>query len=489
VKPQRGTNRHDLRAIARRAMLERGLEPDFSREAQAELQKITGPAETNDESVRDMRALLWVSIDNDDSRDLDQLSVAEAAPKRAARVRVAIADVDALVERGSAIDEHARTNTTSVYTAGEIFPMLPTQLSTDLTSLNEDQERLAVVVDMVVSADGEVTDSEIYRAKVVNHAKLAYNAVAEWLEGQAPGQGRLATTPGVAQQLRLQDSVAQSLRRVRHRRGALTLETIEPRAVFTGDTISDLHVDAKNRAKELIEDLMIAANGVTARYLDGKGFPSLRRVLRAPERWDRIVAIAEGLGDTLPHDPDAAALEAFLERRREADPLRFPDLSLSIVKLLGRGEYALDPAGPGAPAHFGLAVQDYTHSTAPNRRYPDLLTQRLVKAAIAGQGVPYSEGDIDALAQHCTKKEDDANKVERRVRKSAAALLLESRVGEQFDAIVTGASVKGTWARALSLPVDGRIVRGESGLDVGERVLVRLIGTDVEQGFIDFEKV
>jgi len=263
-------------------MVERGLEPDFSREAQAELQKITGPATSEDESVRDLRALLWVSIDNDDSKDLDQLSVAEAAPRGAARVRVAIADVDALVERGSAIDEHARTNTTSVYTAAEIFPMLPTQLSTDLTSLNEDQERLAVVVDMVVSADGEVTDSEIYRAKVLNHAKLAYNAVADWIEGKAPAQGRVATTPGVAQQLRLQDSVAQSLRRVRHQRGALTLETIEPRAVFTGDTLSDLHVETKNRAKELIEDLMIAANGVTARYLDGQGFPSMRRVLPAP---------------------------------------------------------------------------------------------------------------------------------------------------------------------------------------------------------------
>ena len=488
-------HRHNLRAIAHRAMLERGLEPDFPPAAVAETNQIAtlagslgGAAGVGD--IRDQRDLMWVSIDNDDSKDLDQLSVAEELPGGdLVKVLVAIADVDALVRKDSAIDEHAHHNTTSVYTDAEIFPMLPTQLSTDKTSLNEDQERLAMVVEMVVGPDGAVTKPDIYRSRVKNKAKLAYNSVAAWLDGTGPAPERVAKVPGVAEQLRIQDRVAQALRCVRHMNGALSLATIEPRAVFVNDMLSDLRVEERNRAKDLIEDLMIAVNGVGARFLDAKGVPSLRRVLRSPERWARIVALAENLGDHLPPEPDAAALESFLQNRRRADPGSFPDLSLSVVKLMGRGEYVVEAPG-GAPAgHFGLAVRDYTHSTAPNRRFPDLLTQRLIKAVLAGSPAPYSASDLDALARHCTEQEDNANKVERQVRKSAAALLLEKHVGERYDAIVTGAGPKGTFVRITKPPAEGMLVRGGEGLDVGARVSVELVATDVERGFIDFARV
>jgi exoribonuclease-2 len=402
------------------------------------------------------------------------------------RVLVAIADVDALVTKDSAIDEHAAHNTTSVYTAAEIFPMLPATLSTDRTSLGEDQVRPAIVVEMLVGGDGSVAKSDIYRATVLNHAKLAYNGVAAWLEGRGPAPGRVATVPGVDAQLRLQDSVAQALRAVRHRQGALSLETIEPRAVFDGDVLADLRLDEKNRAEELIEDLMIAANGVTARFLAARGLPSIRRVLRSPERWERIVEMAAGLNETLPAEPDAASLEAFLCKRRRADPDTFPDLSLAVVKLMGRGEYVVEPPGGTTPGHFGLAVRDYTHSTAPNRRFPDLLTQRLLKSALAGRPEPYRPGDLGELARHCTEQEDNANKVERHVRKSAAALLLEPRIGERFDGMVTAASEKGTWIRIFRPPVEGKLVDGFDGLDVGEKITVELLETDVERGFIDF---
>jgi exoribonuclease-2 len=484
MKAMAGVN--DLRRIARRAMLERGLLPDFSAAALAETAAMQDAAAATGPSVRDLRALLWASIDNDDSRDLDQLSVSAPAADGAVRILVAIADVDASVAAGSALDAHARTNTTSVYTAAQIFPMLPERLSTDLTSLGEDQARLAVVVDMVVAADGGATSSEVYRAVVVNRAKLAYDAVAAWLEGAAPAPPRVAAVPGLAEQLRTQDRVAQAMRGLRHRHGALALETIEPRAVFDGSVLSELRTETKNRAKELIEDFMIAANGATAEYLERKGFPSLRRVLRAPERWERIVALAATVGERLPPEASASALGAFLARRRQADPERFPDLSLSVVKLLGSGEYVLDLPGGRAEGHFGLAVRDYTHSTAPNRRYPDLVTQRLVKAALRGEAVPYPGEELAALARHCTEQEDAAAKVERQVRKSAAALLLAPRIGERFDAIVTGASPKGTWARVLAPPVEGKVVRGFEGLDVGDRVRVELVRTDVERGYIDF---
>jgi VacB/RNase II family 3'-5' exoribonuclease len=478
-----------LRAIARRAMLDRGLEPDFSPAVISEVRSITSAA--YDRSVRDLRELLWASIDNDDSRDLDQLSVAAAGHDGAVKILVAIADVDATVKKGSAIDAHARTNTTSVYTAAQIFPMLPEKLSTDLTSLAEGEDRLAIVIEMAVEADGAVreAESDVYRALVRNHAKLAYDGVAAWLDGAAPPPARLAAVAGLDEQLRKQDRVAQAMKKRRHEQGALTLETIEARAVFDGDALEDLRPDEKNRAKELIEDFMIAANGVTARYLEQKGFASLRRVLRSPERWQRIVELAAGFGERLPPEPDAAALETFLSKRRQADPTGFPDLSLAVVKLLGRGEYLLERPGRQTEGHFGLAVRDYTHSTAPNRRFPDLIAQRLLKAALDGQTGPYDDEELEEMARHCTAQEDNAAKVERRVRKSAAALLLESRIGERFDAIVTGASTKGTWARIVRPAAEGMVVRGAAGLDVGDHVRVELVATDVDRGFIDFARV
>ena len=475
----------ELRRLARRAMIQRGLLPDFSPAVLAETAAIGGAAAAGP-SVRDLRELPWASIDNDDSRDLDQLSVSEPSADGAARILVAVADVDASVARGSAIDGHARTNTTSVYTATQTFPMLPEKLSTDLTSLGEGEERLALVVELVVALDGSVARSELYRAAVVNQAKLTYDGVAAWLEGAAPAPPRVAALPELAEQLRVQDRVAQAMRRLRHRHGALFLETPEPRAVFEGEVLSDLRPERKNRAKELIEDFMIAANGATASFLARRGFPSLRRVLRSPERWERIVALAAAVGERLPPEPSASALEACLARRREADPDGFPDLSLAVVKLLGKGEYVLELPGARAEGHFGLAVRDYTHSTAPNRRFPDLVTQRLLKAALGGGSVPYASEELAALGRHCTEQEDNAAKVERQVRKSAAALLLAPRIGERFDAIVTGASEKGTWARVFRPPVEGKVVRGGEGLDVGDRVRVELVHTDVERGFIDF---
>jgi exoribonuclease II len=476
-------SRQRLHAIARRAMLERGLEPDFDAAARAEADAIAGQTDGADTAVRDLRHLPWCSIDNDDSRDLDQLSVADGHT-----VLVAVADVDAAVAKESPLDDHARTNTTSVYTAGGVFPMLPEKLSTNLTSLNPGVERLALVVEFSTNAEGAVEDGPIYRARVVNRAKLAYDAVAAWLDGTAPPPPAFAAAPGMDAQLRRQDQLAQAMRALRHRRGALGLESTEARAVYDGDTLADLRPDAGNRAKQLIEDFMVAANGVTARFLDARGRAGLRRMLRTPKRWERIVEIAHRLGERLPGEPDAAALEAFLARRRAADADRFADLSLSVIKLLGRGEYALDRPGRDDDGHFGLAVTDYTHSTAPNRRFPDLVTQRLVKAVLSGSGAAYGTGELAALARHCTEQEDAATKVERQVRKSAAALLLEHRIGERFEGLITGAAEKGTWVRILRPPVEGRVVRGAARLDVGDQVTVELVAIDVERGFIDFAR-
>jgi len=288
------------------------------------------------------------------------------------------------------------------------------------------------------------------------------------------------------EQLRIQDGVAQALSRVRHERGALEFGTTDVQHVFDGDVLEDVRSREPNRAQSLIENLMIAANSVTAAFLDSRGFPSLRRVVRSPERWDRIRALAAAAGDQLPPDADSAALAGFLARRKAAAPDLFPDLSRTIIRLLGSGEYVVDPPGGQAPGHFGLAVRDYTHSTAPNRRYPDLVTQRLVKAALAKHPCPYELSELAQLAAHCTAQEDAANKVERQVRKSAAALLVSSRVGETFDAFVTGASPKGTFVRVATPPIEGKLVRGERGLDVGDPVRVQLSAVDVDRGFIDF---
>jgi exoribonuclease-2 len=483
-----GQHRSILRRIAHRVMLEGGLAPDFPPEALRELDGIHGPATRAEAATRDLRNLLWCSIDNDDSRDLDQLTVAEATPDGGTRVLVAIADVDAVVGQRSALDAHARQNTTSVYTAAETFPMLPEKLSTDLTSLNLDSDRLAIVIEMVLAGDGSLQRSDLYGATVRSRAKLAYNGVAAWLEG-GPMPPGVAVVSGLDANLRLQDRAAQQLKALRHQHGALDLETIEARPIFDGEELKDLQVDAKNQAKDIIEDFMIAANGVSARYLASKQLPSLRRVVRVPRRWDRIVELAAERGATLPGEPDARALNQFLTTAKAADPLRFPDLSLDVIKLLGPGEYVVELPGAGVAGHFGLAVKDYAHSTAPNRRYPDLITQRLLKAAVAGQPLPYANDELETLARHCTEAEDAAKKIERHVAKSAAAILLETRIGEQFDAIVTGASAKGTWVRLLQPPVEGRLDSGFEGVDVGRRLRVQLVRTDVERGFIDFKRV
>src|SRR5258706_5744390 len=478
-----------LRQTAHQAMLERGLFPDFSPAALAELDGIHGPATLAEESTHDLRKLNWCSIDNDDSRDLDQLTFAEAIPGGGTQILVAIADVDALVKKQSALDDHARHNATTVYTAAEIFPMLPEKVSTDFTSLNFEADRFAIVIEMTIAADGSLQSSDIYRATVRNHAKLAYNSVANWLEAGGPMPQAIAAVDGLGENLRIQDRVAQKLKALRHVRGALDFETIEAHPVFDGDELKDLEGERKSRAKEIIEDFMIAANGVTARYLAGKKLPSLRRVVRTPKRWDRMIEVAADHGFKLSRGPDSRSLEQFLVSAKAADPLRFPDLSLSIIKLLGAGEYVVELPGVATAGHFGLAVRDYTHSTAPNRRFPDLITQRLLKAALAGRPAPYGNDELAALAKYCTEEEDAAKKVERQVVKSAAAMLLQARIGEQFDGIVTGASDQGTWVGLLHPPIEGKLVSGFKSMDVGHRVRVRLLRTDVERGHIHFKSV
>jgi len=482
-------HRSRLQQIARRAMLARGLLPDFSAQAIAELDEIHSNISKAEEAIRDLRNLLWCSIDNDDSNDLDQLTVAEEIPGGAVKILVAIADVDAFVKKSSALDDHAKHNTTSVYTAAQVFPMLPEKLSTDVTSLNYESDRLALVVEMIIAGDGSLQSSDIYRGIVRNRAKLAYDSAAAWFESSGPMPPAISIVSGLAENLWLQKRVAQKLKALRHMHGALDFETIEARPVFDEDEIKDLKAEKRNSAKDLIEDFMIAANGVTARYLASKKIPSLRRVVRAPKRWDRIVELALQYNFVLPKDPDSKALDQFLLSAKAADPLRFPDLSISIIKLLGAGEYVVEPADGSSVGHFGLAVKDYAHSTAPNRRYPDLITQRLLKAAIAGSPSPYGNDELALIAKHCTEAENAAQKVERQVGKSAAAILLESRIGEEFDAIITGAADKGTWVRLLQPPVEGRLSGSFEGEDVGHRLRVRLIHTDVERGYLDFKKI
>jgi VacB/RNase II family 3'-5' exoribonuclease len=500
------STRRFLQEVAREAMRDRGFEADFSPAAEAQVAVLKGPAASS--GRRDLRDLMWCSIDNDDSRDLDQLSVARTDPTGEVTILVAVADVDALVERDTPVDQHAAHNTTSVYTGAQIFPMLPERLSTDLTSLNENQDRDAIVIEYVVAANGSLGASDVYEAVVHNRAKLAYPSVGAWLEGTGPMPPKIGEVPGLADNLRHQDDAARALKQRRHEMGALTLTTIEPRPVFEDDTLRDLVELPHNRATEIIEDLMIASNGVVARFLADRGFASLRRTVRVPQKWDRIVDLATQHGYHLPEEPDAVALEDWLLRERASDLEHFPDLSLSVIKLLGRGEYVVERPGENTTGHFGLAVQDYTHSTAPNRRFPDLVAQRIMKAALRTgrpnspnppqppnpphppypSDAPYSDSELEAIAQRCTEREDAANKVERLVRKAAAALLLQSRIGERFDAIVTGASEKGTWVRIRRPPVEGRLERGYEGLEVGDHVRVKLVRTDPARGFIDFSR-
>ena len=483
------TNHDQLRAIAVRVMRERGLDPNMPADALAEAQRISQAPLASAEPTRDLRSLLWCSIDNDDSKDLDQLSVAVPLDAGAVKILVAVADVDVLVPKGSAADRHAAVNTTSVYTPAIIFPMLPERLSTDLTSLADHEERVAIVAEYAVASDGTVGASDVYGARVKNWSKLAYNAVGAWLEGRGPLPPAAASVKGMDEQLRIQDRVAQALSTQRHAHGALEFASDDVVHVFDDGRLSDVKAVAPNRALELIENLMVAANGVVARFLDARGFPSLRRVVRSPERWDRIRGLAADFGDELPESADSAALAKFLERRKQASPNTFVELSHRVIKMIGSGEYVVDSPGEEPPGHFGLAVRDYSHSTAPNRRYPDLITQRLIKATLAGRTSPYSLDELDKLAAHCTEQEDSAKKVERQVRKSAVAMVVQPFVGRTFDAYVTGASPKGTFARVQSPPMEGMVVRGAAGLDVGDKVRVRLVNVNVDRGYIDFVSV
>ncbi len=480
--------RIDLAEIATQAMIDQGLQPRLPRDAAAELERMTEPRPTASDGARDLRELPWISIDNDDSRDLDQLSTAELVPGKGTRIFVAIADVDSLVPKASALDRHAFANTTSVYTPARIFPMLPEKLSTDLTSLNPGEDRLAVVVELIVGEDGEIEGESVFRALVHNHAKLVYESVAAWLEGKSGAPEEVERFAPAAEQLRIQDAAAQKLKRLRQQEGALDFETIEAKAeMFEGDVVA-VRRREQTRAHEIIEDFMIAANGVTARFLQKKRFPSIRRVVRSPERWERIVQLAGEHGAKLPGSPDSEALEQFLLLQKKKDPITFPDVSLSIIKLMGRGEYVAQMPDSEPIGHFGLAVRDYTHSTAPNRRYPDLVTQRLLKSAMNGERSPYDFDELTAVAEHCARQENAANKVERLTIKAAAAIHLAPRVGDRFGGIVTGASAKGTWVRIFDPPVEGKVVHGERGLDVGDRVNVKLVGVDPERGFIDFAR-
>jgi len=482
----------DLAAIAHRAMIDAGFEPDAPRSVSEELRLIesSSQSKSSDTTAQDLRALLWSSIDNRESRDLDQVEYAELLPNGDVRVRVGIADVDTLVRIHTAIDEHASKNGTSVYTGIKTFPMLPEELSTDMTSLVGGADRFSIVIDMVVASDGSAKSSDVYRARIHNYAKLSYEVVGAWLDHDAEVPVEVASVPGMKEQIRLQAETAKRLAELRRQHGALELETIKATPILNdAGQVTDLAVSQRNGARNLIENFMIAANVAMAQFLEAKGRMSLRRVVRTPEQWPRIVEIAHDLGERLPEAADSRALADFLSRRKAADPVHFPDLSLSIVKLLGPGQYAVQTQTSPADGHFGLAVNDYTHSTAPNRRYADLVMQRLVKAALTNGPTPYTEEDLAQIATHCTEREDAARKVERKMRKVSAAVLLENRIGEEFDAIVTGVTPKGTFVRLVKPPIDGRVMRGESGLRVGEKIRVKLLAADPQRGFIDFARI
>jgi len=481
----------NLVAAAHADMIEHGFRPDFPAGTDTELAKIKAEAESPvAEDVQDLRGLLWSSIDNDTSKDLDQIEWAEQLPDGRIRVLIGVADVDVRVPKGSLLDQHARSETTSVYTGVKVFPMLPAELSEGITSLNESEDRPADVIDFAVDASGGVSDGKVYRAIVRNRAQLAYPSVGAWLEGRGPAPEKVAANSDLAAQLKLQDKAAQRMLGSRFQHGALDLETIETHPVVQANEVVDIGSQEKNRATSLIEEFMVAANGVVARTFEQAGIASIRRIVRTPKRWDRIVELANGLGTKLPEQPDSKALNDFLLAQKQKDPDHFPDLSLAVVKLMGPGEYVLVKPNEESPGHFGLAVQDYTHSTAPNRRFPDIVTQRIMKAYLAKAQQPYSEGDLNAIAQRCTLMEDAARKVERVMQKRIAAVALHPRIGQTFNAIVTGVNQYGTFVRALQPHVEGMLVNagkpGSKGLDVGDRVSVRLVSTDPQRGFIDF---
>lgn len=482
----------NLLAAAHAAMIEHGFQPDFPNGTQVELNAIRAhPDMPAAPGAKDLRNLLWSSIDNDTSKDLDQIEWAEQLPDGRIHILIGVADVDARVNAGTVIDGHARSETMSVYTGVKVFPMLPSELSEGITSLNENEDRLALIIEYAVDSTGAASDGKAYRALVRNRAQLAYNSVGAWLEGKCPAPAKVAASAELAAQLKLQDTAAQHMQGNRFQHGALDLETIETQPLMIGDQAVEITRLEKNRATSLIEEFMVAANGVIARTFEDAGVASIRRIVRTPKRWDRIVEVAAGLGTTLPAAPDSKALNDFLLAQKQKDPDHFPDLSLTVIKLMGPGEYVLVKPNEVSPGHFGLAVQDYTHSTAPNRRFPDVVTQRLLKAWLARSAQPYSEGDLNAIAQRCTLMEDGARKVEREMQKRIAAVVLCPRIGQSFQAIVTGVNQYGTFVRALDPNVEGMLVNAgkpgaKKGLDVGDRLTVKLVSTDPQRGFIDF---
>lgn len=476
----------DLQAMARQVMLAQGFEPNFPPATQQQLVDIkTNPPQlAPSDKVRDLRGLLWSSIDNDTSKDLDQIEVAEQLPNGDIKVMIGIADVDFFVSKDSPIDQHAERETTSVYTGVTVFPMLPNELSTGASSLLPDVDRPAVVTEFVINPTGSPGSSNVYRAIVRNKAQLTYNAVGAWLEGAAPAPPKVAASPDLQAQLKLQDQVALALKKLRYEHGALDLDTSEVVPLLYNEEVVDVVKATKNRATDLIEDFMVAANGVVARMLEKVS--SLRRIVRTPEHWDGIVRLAAAQGEKLPAAPDSKALNDFLVKRKAADPDHFADLSLAVIKLVGPGEYILERPGDSPQGHFGLAVQDYTHSTAPNRRFADIVTQRLIKALLDEKPGPYSDNDLSAIALNCTQKGDAARKVEREMSKRLSALAMSHRVGEIFDAMVTGVTPKGTFVRVLQPHMEGLLTQGAQGLHVGDKIRVQLTRTDVQRGFIDF---
>jgi VacB/RNase II family 3'-5' exoribonuclease len=478
----------NLKAIARQVMQAQGFEPDFPPEVQKQLADISAhpPQLTPSDKVRDLRNLLWSSIDNDTSKDLDQIEVAERLPNGDVKVMIGIADVDAFVPKDSPIDQHAERETTSVYSGVTIFPMLPNELSTGASSLLPDVDRPAVVTEFVVDADGAVSASNVYRAIVRNKAQLTYNAIGAWLDGSGPAPPKVAASSDLQEQIKLQDQVAQALKKLRYEHGALNLDTSEVVPLLYNDEVVGVTKATKNRATDLIEDFMVAANGVVARLLEKVS--SLRRIVRTPAHWDGIVRLAASAGEKLPADPDSKALNDFLIKRKAADPNHFADLSLAVIKLIGPGVYILERPGDTPEGHFGLAVQDYTHSTAPNRRFPDVVTQRLIKAQLDGKPNPYTDNDLAAIASNCTEKGDAARKVEREMSKRLSAIAVSNRVGDTFDAMVTGTTPKGTFVRVLQPHMEGLLTQGAQGLHVGDKLRAKLVRTDVQHGFIDFVK-
>jgi VacB/RNase II family 3'-5' exoribonuclease len=478
----------DLLAAARQEMIDHGFDPDFPPEVGQQLAALrTRTVSSPNGDVRDLRSLLWSSIDNDTSKDLDQ---AEAAERISAGIRVliAIADVDSDVPAGSSIDKHAAAQTTSIYTGIRTFSMLPEQLSTDLTSLNQDVDRLAVVVDMVVAPDGSIASGGVYRALVRNQAQLTYTGVGEWLEGSSAAPPKVAASAALAAQLKLQDEAAQNLFKERQRLGALDIDRVEAEPIIANGQVKGIETREKNRASELIENFMVAANGVMARALTSAGVSSIRRVVKTPERWPRIVELAARYGDKLPPEPDSGSLNRFLESRKAADAVHYADVSLAVIKLMGPGEYVLSRPGDKDQGHFALAAQDYTHSTAPNRRFADTVTQRLIKSVLAKQPPPYSDQQLDSIARNCTLKEDAARKVERVMNKRIAAVALQRRIGETFAAVVTGVTPKGVFVRVSGPPAEGLLIRGQQGVDVGDQLQVKLVSADPRRGYLDFAR-